>query len=83
MDLERAVSYTPNHPFFVLKKALYPTDAHNGLVEGDALSLHTVCRDRKLGCLPYRFMAVTSTHRYTQGVVCVFVWLTMCMYSWL
>lgn len=26
-------------------------------------------------------MAKTSTHTYTQGVVCVFVSLTMCMYS--
>lgn len=73
MDLERAVSYTPNHPFFFLKKAPHPTDAHDGLVEGDALSLHTACRDRKLGCLPYRCMAITSTHRHTGGGMCVCV----------
>lgn len=79
MDLGRAINYTPNHHSPI--ETLLPAGAHDGLGDSDALTLRAVRRDRKLGCMPYRSMAKTSTHTYTQGVVCVFVWLTMYMYS--
>lgn len=65
----------------LLLEVLFPPNVHDGLGDSDALPLHAAYRDRKLGCMPYGRMAKTSTHTYTRGVVCVFVWLTMCMYS--